>query len=58
MSHLEKLSIQGIRSFNPDKAMVIEFYPLTVIVGKNGAGKTTIVESLRFVTTGDCPPNR
>ncbi|KAK4689016.1 DNA repair protein RAD50, partial [Tremellales sp. Uapishka_1] len=37
---------------------VIEFYsPLTVIVGHNGSGKTTIIECLKYVTTGDLPPN-
>ncbi|KAI9620197.1 hypothetical protein H4Q26_013764 [Puccinia striiformis f. sp. tritici PST-130] len=37
---------------------VIQFYsPLTVIVGHNGSGKTTIIESLKYITTGDLPPN-
>ncbi len=27
------------------------------IVGKNGSGKTTIIETLKMVTTGDLPPN-
>ena len=33
------------------------FYPLTLIVGKNGSGKTTIIECLKMATTGDLPPN-
>lgn len=43
MSTIEKLSIQGIRSFgheDTDKQVVEFFKPLTLIVGHNGAGKT------------------
>lgn len=58
MSKLEKLTIQGIRSFNPKEKNVIEFFtPLTLIVGSNGTGKTTIIECLKYITTGDMPPN-
>lgn len=50
--------IRGIRSFSPDSQNVIEFYtPVTIIVGHNGAGKTTIIECLKYATTGDLPPN-
>lgn len=31
--------------------------PLTLIVGRNGSGKTTIIEALRYATTGDLPPH-
>ena len=55
---LDRLYIQGIRSFSPKHGENIEFYtPLTLIVGKNGSGKTTIIECLRYATTGDMPPN-
>eukprot|EP00123_Amoebidium_parasiticum_P014886 comp22686_c0_seq1/m.35107 comp22686_c0_seq1/g.35107 ORF comp22686_c0_seq1/g.35107 comp22686_c0_seq1/m.35107 type:complete len:1312 (-) comp22686_c0_seq1:379-4314(-) len=58
MSSVEKLLIQGIRSVDPEHPEVIEFYsPLTLIVGSNGAGKTTIIECLRYATTGEYPPN-
>lgn len=53
-------SIQGIRSFSQTSGEhgVIEFEkPLTIIVGHNGAGKTTIIEALNYVCTGDMPPN-
>jgi predicted ATPase len=30
--------------------------PLTVIVGANGCGKTTIIECLKYATTGSLPP--
>ncbi|RAR12267.1 dna repair protein rad50 [Stemphylium lycopersici] len=50
--------IQGVRSFGPDKGEVIQFTaPLTLIVGWNGSGKTTIIESLKYATTGDLPAN-
>ncbi|KAK9728775.1 DNA repair protein rad50 [Basidiobolus ranarum] len=58
MSSIEKLLIRGIRSFDPQGTNVIEFYtPLTIIVGHNGSGKTTIIECLKYATTGDLPPN-
>ena len=38
-------------------AQVVEFYfPLTIILGKNGCGKTTIIESLKYAITGSFPP--
>ncbi|KDD75398.1 hypothetical protein H632_c703p0, partial [Helicosporidium sp. ATCC 50920] len=49
--------IKGIRSFSPDNETSIEFsHPLTLIVGDNGAGKTTIIECLRMACTGEFPP--
>ncbi|KAH6932219.1 hypothetical protein HPB50_003727 [Hyalomma asiaticum] len=61
MSMLEKLQIQGIRSFGPkdtDRQMMTFFSPLTLILGSNGTGKTTIIECLRNATTGDLPPGQ
>jgi signal recognition particle GTPase len=41
MSKIDKLSIMGVRSFDNQKAEVIQFHtPLTLIVGLNGSGKT------------------
>ena len=42
MSSVEKLLIQGVRSFSPEQHQVIDFTssPLTLIVGPNGSGKT------------------
>ncbi|SPO02359.1 probable RAD50 homolog uvs-6 [Cephalotrichum gorgonifer] len=58
MSRIDKLSIQGIRSFAPNSRETIQFNtPLTLIVGYNGSGKTTIIECLKYATTGDQPPN-
>ncbi|CAL1713176.1 unnamed protein product [Somion occarium] len=58
MACLNKLAIRGIRSFDDKQIAVIEFFsPVTVIVGHNGSGKTTIIECLKYATTGDQPPN-
>jgi DNA repair protein RAD50 len=58
MSKIDRMMIQGIRSFGPEQGQTIVFNaPLTLIVGWNGSGKTTIIESLRYATTGDLPPN-
>ncbi|KAI8933724.1 hypothetical protein NX059_009440 [Plenodomus lindquistii] len=58
MSKIDRMMIQGIRSFGPEKGETIVFTaPLTLIVGWNGSGKTTIIESLKYATTGDLPAN-
>lgn len=58
MPHIEKLVVRGIRSFSPSTHNAVEFnHPLTLIVGPNGSGKTTIIESLKYATTGNLPPN-
>jgi DNA repair protein RAD50 len=58
MSKVERLSIRGVRNYNPDAIEYITFNcPLTLILGHNGSGKTTIIECLKYATTGDLPPN-
>ncbi|KAK8803667.1 hypothetical protein WA158_001361 [Blastocystis sp. Blastoise] len=58
MAEIHKMSIQGIRSFGPSEEKVIKFYkPLTIIVGPNGCGKTTIIECLKAACTGTLPKN-
>ncbi|CAM1504481.1 Fc.00g020720.m01.CDS01 [Cosmosporella sp. VM-42] len=58
MSRIDKLSISGVRSFSPSVREAIQFNtPLTLIVGYNGSGKTTIIECLKYATTGELPPN-
>lgn len=55
---LNKLKIKGIRSYSPDNTNVISFdSPLTMILGPNGSGKTTIIEALKYITTGELPTN-
>ena len=47
MSKIDKMSIQGIRSFGPEEKerQVISFFtPLTLILGPNGTGKTVSCE--------------
>lgn len=56
-SWINKLQIRGIRSFGPAPESIEFFRPLTLIVGLNGSGKTTIIECLKYATTGDLPPN-
>ncbi|XP_062507502.1 DNA repair protein RAD50-like [Corticium candelabrum] len=58
MSSVDKLFIQGFRSFSHELPVYIHFYkPVTVIVGTNGAGKTSIIECLRYAASNDMPPN-
>ena len=53
---LKKLQISGIRSFSPGSEISIEFdEKLTLILGKNGAGKTTIIECLKVKGIMYCP---
>ncbi|KAF9361291.1 DNA repair protein rad50 [Mortierella sp. AD094] len=51
--------VQGVRSFESEsgEAATITFYsPLTLITGHNGSGKTTVIECLKYATTGFLPP--
>ena len=57
MAKIEKMLISGFRSYSPNESNVIEFQtPLTLIVGPNGSGKTSIIECLNHIVTGNFPP--
>lgn len=57
MTTLRKLGIRGVRSYSGSEEESIEFLkPITIIVGSNGAGKTSIIEALKYITTGTLPP--
>ena len=48
MSSIERLAIQGIRSYSPDEEQVIKFYkPITLICGPNGTGKVSAISLLQ-----------
>ncbi|KAI0561237.1 P-loop containing nucleoside triphosphate hydrolase [Gracilaria domingensis] len=57
MTTIDRLGIRGIRSYGADKETFIKFYkPLTIILGRNGSGKSTVIEAVKMATTGDLPP--
>lgn len=57
-AQITRLKIQGIRSFDNQHPEYINFHaPLTLIVGQNGCGKTSIIECLKYASTGQQPPN-
>jgi DNA repair protein RAD50 len=57
MSQIQQMQIMGVRSFGPKNETIKFHTPLTLIVGWNGSGKTTIIECLKYATTGELPPN-
>ncbi|KAJ3663533.1 hypothetical protein Zmor_007787 [Zophobas morio] len=58
MATLTRLQISGIRSFGPyeEHSQQIKFgTPVTLILGQNGCGKTTIIESLKYACSAELP---
>ncbi len=57
MTTIDRLGLTGIRSYGAEQETFIRFYrPLTIILGRNGSGKSTIIEAVKMATTGDLPP--
>jgi AAA15 family ATPase/GTPase len=44
---LNEITLQNFKCFNNN---VIPFRPITIVVGRNNAGKSTIIEALRLVS--------
>lgn len=58
MAVLEQLSLGGVRSFGADDSenQFLNFdVPFTLILGRNGCGKTTVIEALKYACTGTMP---
>merc|ERR1712141_841933 len=54
-----RIDIQGIRSVGPgeEDRVTIKFErPFALITGENGAGKTTVIEALKYAASGSEPP--
>ena len=51
---INKLTIEGFKCF--EKETIISFNEITkILLGHNGCGKTSIIEAIRFVLTGEFP---
>ena len=53
-NRLTKLNLRGLRKFSDDMELKFSF-PLTIIVGKNGSGKTTIMKAIKLLPSNSAP---
>lgn len=53
-NRLEKLKIHSFRKFVPNSEINFS-YPLTLLVGKNGSGKTTIMKAIKLLSENQKP---
>lgn len=53
MPRIDRLSIQGFRSFGPTPVKLDFEAPISVVWGANSEGKTSLAEAVEFLFTGD-----
>lgn len=53
-NRLSQVKIHNLRKFTEDSELNFNF-PLTVIVGKNGSGKTTVMKAMKLLSTSMIP---
>lgn len=53
-NRLSQIKINSFRKFSKDSEIIFS-YPLTVIVGKNGSGKTTIMKAIKLLSGKEIP---
>ena len=53
-AYLKALTVQGFRGIGPEQTLPLEPGPgLTVVVGRNGSGKSSFAEALEVLFTGN-----
>jgi recombinational DNA repair ATPase RecF len=53
-AYLQKITVQGFRGIGERRALTLEPGPgLTLVVGRNGSGKSSFAEALEIVLTGE-----
>src|SRR6185436_10754999 len=53
-AYLASLSVQGFRGIGPKQTLTLNPAPgLTIVIGRNGSGKSSFAEALEVLFTGD-----